>query len=62
MTSTLFVLNDASYGNERAYNGLRLAEALEGKENQQVRMFLMADAVACATSGQRCARVTTTCS
>lgn len=53
MTSTLFVLNDAPYGNERAYNGLRLAAALEGKENQQVRMFLMADAVACAKSGQK---------
>ena len=23
MTSSLFILNDAPYGNERAYNGLR---------------------------------------
>ena len=45
MTSTLFVLNDAPYGNERAYNGLRLAGALAGKEDQTVRLFLMADAV-----------------
>jgi uncharacterized protein involved in oxidation of intracellular sulfur len=53
MTSTLFVLNDAPYGNERAYNALRLASALAGREGQQVRVFLMADAVTCAKSGQK---------
>jgi uncharacterized protein involved in oxidation of intracellular sulfur len=53
MTSTLFVLNDAPYGNERAYNGLRLAGALAAREDQSVRLFLMADAVACAKSGQK---------
>lgn len=52
-TSTLFILYDAPYGNERAYNALRLAAALAGKEDQEVRMFLMADAVACAKSGQK---------
>jgi len=35
MSSTLFILNDAPYGNERAYNGLRLAGALAGKDGQQ---------------------------
>ena len=53
ITSTLFVLNDAPYGNERAYNGLRLAGALAAKEDQTVRLFLMADAVGCAKSGQK---------
>jgi uncharacterized protein involved in oxidation of intracellular sulfur len=53
MSSTLFILNDAPYGNERAYNALRLAGALAGKEGQSVRVFLMADAVACAKSGQK---------
>lgn len=53
MTSTLFVLNDAPDGNERAYNGLRLAGALAAKEDQSVRLFLMADAVGCAMSGQK---------
>ena len=53
MTSTLFILNDAPYGNERAYNALRLAAAIAGKEGQQVRLFLMADAAACAKSGQK---------
>ena len=53
MTSTLFILNDAPYGNERAYNALRLAAALAARDGQQVRLFLMADAVACAKSGQK---------
>jgi uncharacterized protein involved in oxidation of intracellular sulfur len=53
MTSTLFILNDAPYGNERAYNGLRLAGALAAKDDQSVRLFLMADAVGCAKSGQK---------
>jgi uncharacterized protein involved in oxidation of intracellular sulfur len=30
-----------------------LASALAGREGQEVRMFLMADAVACAKSGQK---------
>ena len=53
MASTLFILNDAPYGNERAYNALRLTAAVAGKEGQQVRLFLMADAVACAKTGQK---------
>jgi uncharacterized protein involved in oxidation of intracellular sulfur len=53
MSSTLFILNDAPYGNERAYNALRLAAALAGREGQAVRLFLMADAVTCAKSGQK---------
>lgn len=54
MASTLFILNDAPYGSERAYNALRLAAALAGKEGpQEVRLFLLADAVTCAKSGQK---------
>lgn len=53
MTTTLIIINDAPYGNERAYNALRLAGALAGKEGQQVRVFLLADAVACAKAGQK---------
>ena len=53
MSSTLFIINDAPYGNERAYNALRLAGALSGKEGEQVRVFLMADAVGCAKAGQK---------
>jgi len=53
MGSVLFVLNDAPYGNERAYNGLRLAGTMSAKEGVQVRVFLMADAVGCAKAGQK---------
>ena len=34
MTSTLFIFNEAPYGSERAYNGLRLANVLADKEGQ----------------------------
>ena len=53
MSITLFIINDAPYGSERAYNALRLAGTLAGREGQQVRIFLMADAVACAKAGQK---------
>jgi uncharacterized protein involved in oxidation of intracellular sulfur len=53
MAHNLFIINDAPYGNERAYNALRLAGTLAGKEDQQVRVFLMADAVASAKVGQK---------
>jgi uncharacterized protein involved in oxidation of intracellular sulfur len=53
MGSTLFIVNDAPYGSERAYNALRLAGALAAREGQAVRLFLVADAVACAKRGQR---------
>lgn len=52
-TTTLFIINDAPYGNERAYNALRLARTLAGKDDQRVYVFLMADAVFCAKSGQK---------
>lgn len=51
--STLFILNDAPYGSERAYNALRLAGAMAEKPDQKVRLFLMADAVGCAKAGQK---------
>jgi len=50
---TLFILNDPPYGTERSYNGLRLAKALSKQAGQQIRVFLMGDAVACAKSGQK---------
>jgi len=49
---TLLILNDAPYGTERSFNGLRLAKAIAGKASQ-VTVFLMADAVACAKAGQK---------
>lgn len=53
MATTLFILKDAPYGSERAYNALRLAGAMAGCDGQQVRVFLLADAVACARAGQQ---------
>lgn len=50
---TLFILNEAPYGNERSYNGLRLAGALSKAEGEEVKVFLMGDAAACAKGGQK---------
>jgi uncharacterized protein involved in oxidation of intracellular sulfur len=50
---TLFILNDAPYGSERSYNGLRLAGALSKTPENRVRVFLIGDAVACAKVGQK---------
>ena len=50
---TLFVLNDPPYGTERSYNGLRLAGALAKREGEQVRVFLIGDAAACAKRNQK---------
>ena len=49
---SLFVLNDPPYGTERSYNALRLAGALAKREGEEVRVFLMGDAAACAKAGQ----------
>ncbi len=50
---TLFILNDAPYGTERSYNGLRLAGALSKREGEEVKVFLIGDASACSKSGQK---------
>ena len=50
----LLILNDPPYGTERCYNALRLGNAL-GKADpaSEITVFLMADAVGCAKSGQK---------
>ncbi len=50
---TLIILNDPPYGTERSYNGMRLANALSKGEDDEVRVFLIADAVACTKRGQQ---------
>jgi len=50
--NTLIILNAPPYGDERSYNGLRLAKALSNTDTK-VTMFLMADAVVCAKRGQK---------
>lgn len=53
MQKILILINDAPYGSEKAYNGLRLANQLnKAHEDVEVRIFLMADAASCAVAGQ----------
>jgi uncharacterized protein involved in oxidation of intracellular sulfur len=50
----LLILNDPPYGTERCYNGLRLALTLAKSEPKpDITVFLMADAVAAAKTGQK---------
>jgi uncharacterized protein involved in oxidation of intracellular sulfur len=50
----LLILSDPPYGTERCYNGLRLALALAKSDPAStVTIFLMADAVTAAKSGQK---------
>ncbi len=50
---TLFILNDAPYGSERTYNGLRLAGAISKQEGNAVRVFLIGDAASSAHLNQK---------
>ena len=49
----LLVLNGAPYGDERSYNALRLALSLAKRDDVELRVFLMGDAVGCAVAGQQ---------
>ena len=49
----LILIYDAPYGTEKAYNGLRLAMALQKDHpTVQVNVFLIADAVTCGIPNQ----------
>ena len=49
----LVILNEQPYGSEKPYNGLRLAMQIQKDfPGETVRVFLMADAAACAKAGQ----------
>lgn len=50
---TLFILNEAPYGSERTYNALRLSGSLSQVEGEQVKVFLIGDAAACAKGEQK---------
>lgn len=45
----LFIFNDSPYGDQRAYNGLRMASALSRKA--AIRVFLLGDGVLCGLAG-----------
>lgn len=50
----LFVINDAPYGTEKAYNALRMAMMLQKKHSDttRIQVFLLADAVTCGLPNQ----------
>ena len=50
---TPIILNDPPYGTERSYNCMRLANAVSKDEADEVRVFLIGDAVLCAKRGQQ---------
>lgn len=54
MMKVLIIINDASYGTEKAFNAMRLAMTLQ-KEHKDVavNVFLLADAVTCTISKQQ---------
>jgi uncharacterized protein involved in oxidation of intracellular sulfur len=53
MKKILILINDAPYGTEKAYNGLRLAMQIQKDyEDTDLCVFLMADAVTCALPDQ----------
>lgn len=49
----LVLVSDQPYGSERPYNALRLAGELAKRDEAEVRVFLLGDAVGCAVEGQR---------
>ena len=51
--NTLFILNDAPYGSERTYNGLRVAGALAKQEGNSVHVFLIGDGASSAHRNQK---------
>jgi uncharacterized protein involved in oxidation of intracellular sulfur len=48
-----FILNGPPYGSELTYNALRLANALAKREHNEVRAYLMGDAVLAAKRGRK---------
>lgn len=50
--NALIILNDAPYGTEKTFNGLRTAMALQGA-GASVSVYMLADAVTSAVAGQK---------
>jgi uncharacterized protein involved in oxidation of intracellular sulfur len=53
MMNVLVIVNDQPYGSERPYNALRLAGSLAKRDEVELRVFLLGDAVAYAVAGQQ---------
>ena len=53
MKKILLILNGPAYGADETFNALRLAVALSRRDDAEVKVFLMGDAVTCAVAGQK---------
>jgi uncharacterized protein involved in oxidation of intracellular sulfur len=51
----LFVLNDAPYASERAYNAVRFATSLTSDPNRTVKLFFVGEGVWCAVANHKMA-------
>ena len=51
--NVLVILQGPAYGDERAYNGLRLASNLAKRVGVTVKIFCFGDAVGCAIANQQ---------
>jgi len=49
----LMIINDAPYGSEHMYNGLRLAGSLAKHDETELKLFLIGDAASGAHKGQK---------
>jgi uncharacterized protein involved in oxidation of intracellular sulfur len=49
----LLILNQPAYGADETFNAVRLANALVRRDDTDVTVFLMGDAVTCAVAGQK---------
>jgi uncharacterized protein involved in oxidation of intracellular sulfur len=53
MKKMLLILNGPAYGADETFNAVRLAVALGRRDDVEVQVFLMGDAVTCAVAGQK---------
>lgn len=53
MKKILLIINGPAYGSDETFNAVRLALALGKREDVEVSVFLMGDAVTCAIAGQQ---------
>jgi len=51
--NVLIICQGPAYGDEHSYNGLRLAGAMAKRDDTDVKVFLIGDAVTCAVAGQK---------
>lgn len=53
MEKILPIINGPAYGADETFNAIRLANALTRRDDTQVTVYLMGDAVTCAIAGQK---------